>query len=163
MYKERFLKEELDRIVADLYDTATMTDDWGAWVRATADRFGGHTSLFTLADRQTGKAEILSAPGFGQRTLQLYGEYYNRLDIWANKAAQTPMKAMISADLCTDEEFADSEICIDLLKPHQPNVFYVVGSVFSVGNCAGVIGIQRPRDAGQFSREHARGDRKSVV
>jgi len=157
MSKDRFSKDLLGQAIAELYDTAVLTDDWNAWVRTAANQFGGVSAVFSLADQKTGIAEIVSATGIAQRPLEEYSQYYNRHDIWAQRCARDPMKALTSADIVSDREFAESEIFVDFYKRQPDKIFYVLGSVFSVGSLTGAIGFHKVRDAGQFSREHAKG------
>lgn len=130
---------------------------WGDWLGLVAQTFGGFSALSVVHDKQAGAADLLGVHNISADALRLYGEYYHQHDLWTQRSASTLMKARISADLCTDEEFASSEIYVDFAKPHANNQFYVVGAVFPVERSVGVIGFQNPRDAGPFSRLHAKG------
>ena len=100
--------------------------------------------------------DLLSAHNISAEALRLYGEYYHQCDLWIRRSAKTPMKANISADLCSDEEFANSELYVDFSKLHADGQFYVVGAVLPVNQGIGVIGFQNSRADGAFTREHAK-------
>lgn len=148
---------DLDHLIADLYDAAMAPGLWTDWLSSAANCFGGHTGMSVVQDGQSGAVDLLGAHNVSMQALQLYGEYYHKCDLWTQRSGKTLMKATISADLCTDEEYANSEIYVDFSKPHSGGQFYVVGAVLPVDRDIGVIGFQNPRDAGPFSRLHAAG------
>lgn len=146
----------LERLIADLYEAATTERLWGDWSASAARLFGSHSALAVVQEPTTGSSEPVVAHNMNAKALQLYGEYYHRCDLWTQRSARTLMKARISADLCTDEEFANSEMYVDFSRRYADDQFYVVGAVLPVGHSMGVIGFQNARKAGPFERHHAR-------
>jgi DNA-binding CsgD family transcriptional regulator/PAS domain-containing protein len=148
-------EQDLDHLIAGLYDIAITPDLWTDWLASAAKCFGSNSGLALTQDKRSGAVDLLSAHRFSEHALRLYGEYYHKCDLWAQRSGKTLMKAAISADICSDEEFANSEIYVDLSKPHADNQFYMVGAVLPADDQVAVIGFQNSRNAGAFSRRHA--------
>lgn len=146
---------DLDGLIGNLYDAAVKPELWGEWMASAAKCFGSYSGLSVVRDSQSGVVDLLGAHNITERALQLYGEYYHQHDIWVQRAGDSLMKATISADLCSDEEFANSEIYADFCKPHAGDQFYVVGAVLPVEAGISVIGFQNARGAAPFTRTHA--------
>ena len=155
MHRSNLRELDLDRLIAGLYEAAMQPDLWENWISSAAKCFGSGSGLSVVQDVRNGAVELLSAHNVSADALRLYGEYYHQCDLWTQRSGRTLMKATLSADLCTDEEFANSEIYVDFSKPHADDQFYVVGAVVPVGQEIGVIGFQNPRRRGAFSRLHA--------
>jgi DNA-binding CsgD family transcriptional regulator/PAS domain-containing protein len=149
-------ERRLDRQIADLYEAATTDGLWDNWLSSTAGLFGSDSGLAVIQEPVTGRNELVTAYNMNAQALQLYGEYYHRCDLWTQRSARTLMKAAISADLCTDEEFANSEMYVDFSRRYANDQFYVVGAVLPVERTIGVIGFQNARKSGPFERHHAR-------
>ena len=99
--------------------------------------------------------DLLGTHNFGADGLRLYAEHFHKCDLWAQRMGRRPMQALLSADLCTELEFANSEIYTDLGRRHGNGAFYVAGSVFPVGDEIAVIGFHHTRPSGPFGRSHA--------
>lgn len=148
-------RTDLERLTAGLYEAALAPEQWTDWLSSAARCFGSMSALSVIRDGRNGAVDLLSAHNISADALRLYGEYYHQCDLWIQRSSKTLMKASISADLCSDEEFANSELYVDFSKPHADGQFYVVGSVLPVGEDTGVIGFQNSRAGGAFAREHA--------
>lgn len=149
-------RDDLDRLIGAVHETALAPDLWPDWFSMSAAMFGSSSGLSLVQSMNGGGVDLLGTHNFGADALQLYAERYHQCDLWAQRLAMTPMRARLSADLCTDEEFANSEIYTDLGKRHGSSAFYVVGAVFPVGAEVGVIGFHHTRSSGPFSRIDAR-------
>jgi DNA-binding CsgD family transcriptional regulator/PAS domain-containing protein len=148
--------DNLERAIAGLYDAALRPELWTDWLASTTRLMGGHTSLAMAQNIRSGTIDLLSTHNFSPEAMALYGQYFHQHDLWTKRSAARPMQATLSADLCTDEEFAQSEIYNDFSRPHVGSMFYVVGSVFPTGDQLGVVGFQNPRNVGPFGRRHAK-------
>jgi DNA-binding CsgD family transcriptional regulator len=148
-------RTDLEHLTAGLYEAALGPEHWTDWLSSAARCFGSMSALSVIRDGRNDAVDLLSAHNISAEALRLYGEYYHQCDLWIRRASKTLMKAGISEDLCSDEEFANSELYVDFTKPHADGQFYVVGAVLSVGQDVGVIGFQNARGGGAFTREHA--------
>lgn len=146
---------DVDRLIAGAYDAATQSALWEDWLASATRCFGGHSSLYFIQDPRQGATELLGAHNLSQDAIRLYGEYYHCRDLWTQRSSKIRMKAMLSADLCTDEEFANSEIYVDFSKRSADGQFYVVGATFALDDRLTGIGFQNTRRMGAFSRSHA--------
>lgn len=148
-------RENIDRLIGDLYDAATVPSLWSEWLSTASGYFGSDTGLGVTQNAGDGSIDLLTTHNFGASAIRLYTAYYHKRDLWAQRMSATPMKALISADICSDEEFASSELYNDLSKPHAGGQFYVVGAVLPAADQFGIIGFQNTRRSGPFSRRHA--------
>lgn len=153
---KRLGQGDLDRLVAELYETALQERLWPEWFGRAASAFGGNSGLSVVQSPQTGAVDVLGIQGLSPQAIGLYAEYYHSRDLWAARSAARLMQATLSADLCSDAEFANSEIYTDFSKPHGGDAFYVVGAVLPVERDVAVIGFQRTRAQGPYERAHAR-------
>jgi DNA-binding CsgD family transcriptional regulator/PAS domain-containing protein len=153
----KFRSDDLDRLIGAVHETALAPELWPDWFSMAAAAFYSSSGLSLVQSMKDGTVDLLGTHNFGADSLQLYAEHYHQCNLWAQRLAMTPMHALLSADLCTDEEFANSEIYNDLGK-RQGNggAFYVVGAVFPVGTEVGVIGFHHTRSTGPFARTDAR-------
>jgi len=148
-------REDIDRLIGDLYDAATVPSLWPEWLSTASGFFGSDSGLAVTQYADVGAIDLLTTHNFGESAIPLYREYYHNCDLWAQRMSGRPMKAHISADLCSDEEFANSELYNDLSIPHAGGQFYVVGAVLRAADQLGIIGFQNTRRTGAFSRRHA--------
>lgn len=152
----RIQADDLDRLIAAMYETALHPKLWPAWFETAATAFGGNSGLSLVQSPRSGEADMLGVQGLSMQAMQLYADHYHKCDLWTQRSGRTLMQATISADLCTDEEFANSEIYTDFSKPHGGGAFYVVGAVLPIAADMAVIGFQRTRSQGPYTRSHAR-------
>lgn len=148
--------DDLDQLIAGLYETALQPTLWPDWFSAAATAFGGNSGLSLVQSPRSGAVDMLGVRGLSAQAMQLYADHYHTCDLWTQRSGRTLMRATISADLCTDEEFANSEIYTDFSKPHGGGAFYVVGAVLPVAADMAVLGFQSTRSQGPFTRAHAR-------
>ena len=120
--------DDLDQLIAALYETALQPTLWPEWLSTAAAAFGGNSGLSVVQSPRTGAVDMLGVHGLSAQAMQLYAGHYHTCDLWTQRSGRTLMRATISADLCTDEEFANSEIYTDFSKPHGGGAFYVVGA-----------------------------------
>ena len=147
--------DELERVIAGLYDAALQPGLWPGWQASAARVLGSHTALAAMQDTRTGEVDLLGMHNFNPQAVALYGGDYHKHDLWAQRALARPMTALRSADLCSDEEFARSEIYNELGKPYNDGAFHFVGAVLQVEGHVGSFGFQNPRAAGPFQKRHA--------
>lgn len=150
-----FPRDDLDRLIGTLYETALAPELWPGWYSMAAAAFGASSGMTLVQSMNNGGVDLLGTHNFGADGLRLYAEHFHKSDLWAQRMATRPMRALLSADICTDEEFANSEIYTDLGRQHGNGAFYVVGSVFPVGAEVAVIGFHHTRPSGPFARSHA--------
>lgn len=148
-------RENIDRLIGELYDAATVPGLWSDWLSTASGYFGSDTGLAVTQSAGDGSLDLLTTHNFGVSAIRLYTEYYHKRDLWAQRMSVTPMKALTSAEICSDEEFANSELYNDLSKPHAGGQFYVVGAVLPAADQFGIVGFQNTRRSGPFSRRHA--------
>lgn len=148
-------RTDLEGLTAGLYEAALAPEHWTDWLTSAARCFGSMSALSVIQDGRNGAVDLLSAHNISGEALRLYGEYYHQCDLWIQRSSKTLMKATVSADLCSDEEFANSELYVDFSKRYADGQFYVVGAVLPVDQHVGVIGFQNSRVGGAFEREHA--------
>lgn len=151
-----FRRDDLDRLIGAVYETALAPDLWSDWYSMAAAAFDASSGMTLVQSMNNGGVDLLGTHNFGADGLRLYAEHFHKCDLWAQRLAARPMRALLSADICTDEEFANSEIYTDLGRHHGNGAFYVVGSVFPVGTELAVIGFHHTRPSGPFARTHAR-------
>jgi DNA-binding CsgD family transcriptional regulator len=86
-------------------------------------------------------------------SLNAYRQYYWDRDVWIEGGKKLGISQVgASQDLLPDTEFEETEFYRDWCR--HMDVFYVVGSVFRVGqNDLGVLGIHRARAAGTYQNE----------
>jgi len=147
--------DELERVIAGLYEAALQPELWPGWQASAAHILGSRHGLATMLDTRSGELDMLGMHNFNPQAVALYGEHYHKHDLWAQRLLERPMTALRSADLCSDEEFARSEIYNELGKPYNDGVFHFVGTVLQVENHIGAFGFQNPRAAGPFQKRHA--------
>lgn len=96
-------------------------------------------------------SQILSVTDNVNSRLDDYRAHYWQRDIWVERAVQKIGMSQVgsSGDLVSDKEFAETEFYRDWCR--YLDVFYVVGAVFPSGEGQlGVLGIHRPRSAGNY-------------
>ena len=140
-------------LVASVYEAAAGADSWDSVGRRLLDVLDGSSASLMVVG--SGAApQLLAMPGYSLAALQLYGDHYHRVDLWAVLGRLRPsMRAVLGTDHVPEDVFERSEIWNDYARP-QVGAFHMVGAAFALddGN-VGLLGIHRPRDAPPFGAE----------
>ena len=116
--------------------------------------FGGTTGMIQVMNLTSWEAAYIGVVGFSDSDIREYLQHYYREDLWAQAGAKQALgTAHLLSDLVPAEVFQHSEIWNDFGKRVGPGVFHCVGATVDVGpRKIGMVGIRRPRDAIDFTR-----------
>ncbi len=151
MGAKRDRSERILDLIGQTYDAALDRRLWPGLAPRIAETFGATSTAVHTRDRRHGTIDLLAmTQNFTPDLLSSYESYYAPRDVWVERALRVgPAKVVASKDLIEDRELERTEIYSDWFR--HLDIFYVVGSVFPVGNDEiGVIGVHRPREAGTF-------------
>jgi DNA-binding CsgD family transcriptional regulator/PAS domain-containing protein len=140
------------RLIESVYDVALDERRWSALAPRIARAFDSTSA--TLMVQEAGRPRILTMTENVSAGMNSYRQYYWGRDVWVQRGIKLGISQVgASQDLITDAEFQETEFYRDWCR--QMDVFYVVGSVFSIGQeQLGVLGIHRPRSSGTYVDEH---------
>jgi DNA-binding CsgD family transcriptional regulator len=145
----------LDRmldLIGQVYDAALDERLWSALAPKIAGAFDATSTAVFLRETQHGAVDLLSlTANFDPAALHAYASYYAERDVWFARAVEISLsKVFTGNDLIEDGEFERTEIYNDYCRPNG-GFFYMVGSVFPIGNNElAAIGVHRPRASGPF-------------
>jgi DNA-binding CsgD family transcriptional regulator len=149
LIKDKREFERLADLIDRVYEAALDEDEWGGIADDIARTFDSTST--TLQIQRSDSAHILSMTDNVLTGLDDYRSYFWQKDIWVERARTRlgPSRVGSSGDMVSDAEFQESEFYRDWCR--HLGVFYVVGALFpSGGSDVGVLGIHRPRAAGNY-------------
>lgn len=144
------------QLIDNVYEAALDEGRWHNLAPEIARTFGS-TSTTLQIQRVGASSQILSMTDNVSARINAYREHFWKRDIWVERGVQKIGLSRVgaSADMVTDTEFQETEFYRDWCR--HLDVFYVVGAVFPTGpGELGVLGIHRPRSAGNYDEEDKR-------
>jgi DNA-binding NarL/FixJ family response regulator len=149
---------QLLALTEHIYDAAAGTTSWSMVGQGLMRLVGAHSASLMAGDFTVGKAELLYHGDFPMDVVIAYRNYYRKVDLWTNRAAEAVakhgmngrLKVWTSGHLVPDSEFLRSEFYTEFGR--HLGLRYVVGTVVPLG-AAGVmpIGLHRPDGAAPFT------------
>jgi DNA-binding CsgD family transcriptional regulator/PAS domain-containing protein len=138
-------------LIEVVYDAALDERSWHVLAPQIARAFGSTSA--TLMVQESGQPQILAMTENISSSMEDYRQYFWEKDVWVQGGMKLGFaKVGSSQDLLADAEFEETEFYRDWCR--HLDVFYVVGSVFrTCEDDVGVIGIHRPRAAGNYQEE----------
>jgi len=141
-------------LIGDVYDAALDEKLWCGLAPRIAQTFKSTSAQIHVRHTRDSHVERLTfSENYRATDPEIYNSYYAQRDVWVERAAKLGLsKVFASKDLISDAEFEQTEIYQGLAR--HIGIFYVVGSVFPIGNDGlGVIGMHRPRDGATYDEQ----------
>jgi PAS domain-containing protein len=151
MSKHPHQLDHLLKLVGDVYEAALDEGRWANLAPQIARTFNSTSSNLQI-QRLGVSSQILAMTENVNAGINAYRAHYWQRDIWVERCIQRVgfSKVGTSKEMVADVEFQESEFYRDWCR--HLDVFYVIGAVFPSGqDKLGVLGIHRPRSAGNYA------------
>ena len=152
------------QLVGQIYDAASDPTRWPEFLSGFARAVGGHGTLIYSHNVQTLETSTASADSTSPNAaanmdpqfLKSLGEYYNRVNVWAqNEAVLKPGKAVTGSMLYPVKELPKTEFYSDWLRP-QEFVHALGGLIVQDGAWATKFSCGRSNRAGDYGADELR-------
>ncbi len=157
MPSAEFDEGRLSGLIAHLYDAAVDDALWTGTAARIAGTFGSASAVLKLHGDDT-RVDLLECTEnlVVPERLRPWAEDWHRRDLWVQRSVAHGMSRIITdQDLVTRDEQARSGFYREWL--HDLGIYHMVGAVFPVAKgSTGVIGIHRPRAAGEYAASDRR-------
>jgi DNA-binding CsgD family transcriptional regulator len=154
--------EGFSYLLEALYGAALDPSRWAAIAPLMARTFGTQSCSIQIHDRHSGEVENLSqTSNYNTEPTQDYQPCFYKGDLWVAGPAAKPSGFAFDGDELVDNvAFARAEIYTDYCR--RLDIFYVMGRIMPLGVSShvgmvasksddiGLIGVDHPRDAGDF-------------
>jgi DNA-binding CsgD family transcriptional regulator len=139
-------------VVEGLYSAALGQQSWDEAAFRLKQALDGHTLMLSVLNARTSTTEVATSYGLSAESLKMYEEHYAPHDLWVREALAQRLygRALVGAQLVDEHVLQNSLFYSEWLR-HQ-YIFRLTGAMFSLhGGAFGIIGVQRPRDAKDFT------------
>jgi DNA-binding CsgD family transcriptional regulator len=139
--------------IGELYDAAAEPARWQALAPRLARLFDSESCMLLTADITGSGSKMLSVTNnIGGRFLRDYENYYYNEDQWIAGGLRNPGRAVLGHAVAPEDWYRTSAFLNELCA--AAGVHDLVGATVPLGGpISGVIGIHRPRDAGDFGED----------
>jgi DNA-binding CsgD family transcriptional regulator len=108
--------ETLSRLLGSLYDAASDPNRWEPFLQQLAKASRAHAAALVMHQVGPELHAVTASWGLDPEGLSLYERHFGPLDVWVERARQTPTaQASLSQELCPMEEFVKTEIYNDFM------------------------------------------------
>jgi DNA-binding CsgD family transcriptional regulator/PAS domain-containing protein len=139
---DRFVGEQLPRLLELLYDAALDHSRWQAFLDALTPCFGGATGIMYGFDGVRGAMDFTYNFGSDPAFIQSYDRYYGRINPYPNLAlSMPPGKVAMAADALDTETLCRTEFFNDWMRPQEIPAEYFGMLVHKHGSRGVVMGL----------------------
>jgi DNA-binding CsgD family transcriptional regulator/PAS domain-containing protein len=146
-------REDLNDLIADIYDAALEPKHWNHAAARIAERLGARSAAVALFDTKTGVCHRIADYRIDPKLWKPYEDYYSRIDLWNAALTRVPTgQPYLGEMLVSEHELLRSEIYNDHYR-HCQMAYALGGLPLREGRHAFLFGLQRPRSRTAFSME----------
>lgn len=139
-------------VVEGFYSAALGHQSWDEAAFRLKHAMDGNTLMLSVLNARTSTTEMATSYGLSAESLKMYEEHYAPHDLWVREALAQRLhgRALVGSQLVDERVLQNSLIYSEWLR-HQ-HIFRLTGAMFTLdGGAFGIIGVQRPRDAKDFT------------
>lgn len=150
--------ERLDHLADSIYDAGTGVASWASFGQQLVKEFNSFSLVLSINAPNDVSPDFLYLHNFSARAQEAYAAHWVSKDPWmeVGLARGPSSKPFIGSDLVATNDFINSAIYVDFARRELAGVCYLVAAALPLdGGAIGTIGINRPREAGDFKAEDA--------